>query len=822
MKKSLFFLLCGFAWGLNLWLMKAELYNGTIMETTGTLCLIPSIKCALINISVCALIFFFISLFEIRTTPYAPSLALLFSPLQLLPQNYLINSFFTFIFHDLGIYLLVLIGSLIFFLRFRHTATQFFTAIAHHIEKYSLKAISSFLFFLTLAIYISFSIYLVHPNTQKQKRNYLLTGDEPQYLLVTHSLVFDKDFNLYNNVENKDSLLYSDKAENGFSGGFDLYHKYARGKPAEREYWDKKMYSITQPGFPILISPFYKIGTLWDNQIRLPVIFFLNILSALLVTNIFLLSFNVARNKFAAFLPALAAGLSMPILFYSRQIYPDLAAALLLLYSFRIIYSDNCEDITKTIFLGTCVSFLPWLHEKHYLTPFFLSAFYLYRNLPIKKNYLHIIFFFLPIVASYILQGFYYNLMFGVCHPVSMHPSFSFSNFIPGGIGLLLDEGHGLIPYSPIFLLAMPCAFLFFKTKNKTEAIFYLAIPVSYFISTAFFKEWWGGFCPAGRYLLPAVSFITPLLAYGYTKISSSFFKTAFFALGIIGITVGISGMFTQGRLYQHMHPLIPYSNLINLRGIFPNAFELNLQQCRLIAAWLGIILSFSILTLASRRLWTRLVFFAFILLLIIVRIKPIGGLNRFDKLNIYDSLTNKYFIALFSSGVINYKHLEKESVISYLSFSYEAEDLLVANASKVSDDSAANKIAVFTEGRPDGEVCFIFGPYETLPKGNYSVSFRIKTDADNTHETICKIDVASKKGKSILASRDLKGSDFKEANTYEDFKIDFSIDHSAKETEFRVYTTDKSNIWVDKITIKPTYQSLYSGHLSHACRPAQ
>lgn len=145
------------------------------------------------------------------------------------------------------------------------------------------------LFMIVLALYVFFTLRMVPLNAPKDRRYYLLTGDEPHYLLVIHSLAFDRDFNMHNNYVEAHSKIYSDRKVSGSSGGVSLFGKYARGDgiTATAEYWKEKRYSLFRLGLPLLLCPSYYLGYLWNHQIRLVVLLFLNLLTALLVWNVF-------------------------------------------------------------------------------------------------------------------------------------------------------------------------------------------------------------------------------------------------------------------------------------------------------------------------------------------------------------------------------------------------------------------------------------------------------------------------------------------------------------------------------------------------------
>ncbi len=495
------------------------------------------------------------------------------------------------------------------------------------------RKLGAILFMFVLAVYVFFTLRLVPPNAPKDDRYYLLTGDEPQYLLVVHSLVFDKDFNIYNNVVEGHSKIYWNRTASGFSGGVGLFGKYARGRAVTStpEYWEGKRYSIFRLGLPLLLSPFYYLGYLWDHQIRLVTLLFLNLLTALLVWNVFHLTYyfvaskssptqdsllsgknfpyggdkpsaatmvegstqrmNLVKEKTIAMISTLFFALSMPLLLYSCRIYTEVAAALFVVYAFRKIVMQK-TDIWDLFSIGLGIACLPWLHDKYIGFSALLLVMFLFRcrrNLRIPP----LILFGAPILVSACFLMRYYYLLFGVFYPVNMHPGFSWGSFTNASLGLILDQNHGLLPYSAFYFFAFPGVVFMWRKKRKDG--FWLILFILYFyIMIASFKEWWGGACPPGRYLVPILGFFIPFVARGIYCLVKS--RWVYHTLGCLSIGLGFYSMWFQGRLYKHLHPFIPYASWINLRGLFPKMTSPQSNDYRLLVGWFFVLVLWAIM----------------------------------------------------------------------------------------------------------------------------------------------------------------------------------------------------------------------------------
>ncbi|MDD8011543.1 MAG: hypothetical protein PHX73_10610 [Acidobacteriota bacterium] len=83
-------------------------------------------------------------------------------------------------------------------------------------------------------------------------RGMTFSGDEPNYLLTTHSLLADRDINLENNYRNRDYFHFYDEKENPNL----RMNPYARAGVKGRGY----IYPINLPGISFLMVPFYAAG----------------------------------------------------------------------------------------------------------------------------------------------------------------------------------------------------------------------------------------------------------------------------------------------------------------------------------------------------------------------------------------------------------------------------------------------------------------------------------------------------------------------------------------------------------------------------------
>jgi len=84
------------------------------------------------------------------------------------------------------------------------------------------------------------------------------------------------------------------------------------------------------------------------------------------------------------------------------------------------------------------------------------------------------------------------------------------------------------------------------------------------------------------------------------------------------------------------------------------------------------------------------------------------------------------------------------------------------------------------------------YGPYTTLPAGSYTVRFLLKVDRV-VEGVVATIDVCTDIGRTIIASRDIRGTEFREAGKYRWFELSFALEKTTSNIEFRVWHRPES-----------------------------
>ncbi len=314
------------------------------------------------------------------------------------------------------------------------------------------------------------------------------------------------------------------------------------------------IYYINAPGPGLLLVPAVLLDRAlnrafgWKGQIA--VIFFWQFLSALLVLEMFLCGADVA-GRAAALVSAFAAALIVPLLFYSFQIYPELPAALLLLFALRKLAIDDHPTAAGALASGVALAALPWLHQKYSVVAFVLGLFgisrFVYRRVgrfALEPGKLALL--LLPLVFSAYSIFLYNHALTGSLSPTATFTAVARTSFAPEGLpkgflGLLFDRENGLLVFAPFYVLAL-VGLSAFTDKNARIAEPLLVVVVSYLLVIACFPYWPGAVSTMGRY----ISSILPLLLLPIALVVKRAFEDgilagASIALGAFSLAVSAS-----------------------------------------------------------------------------------------------------------------------------------------------------------------------------------------------------------------------------------------------------------------------------------------
>lgn len=417
-------------------------------------------------------------------------------------------------------------------------------------------------------------------------------GDEPYYLLITHSLVHDFDAELTNNYAAGDARFFLDRP--------------LAPQPGDPRGPDGTIYSRHNELLPMVLAPGYwlagKLGALATM--------------ALLTALTAWMTLRVARHYFPdrpgeALVAYAIFAFSPPLILYATQVWVEVPAALLGLlvvdrvhWLARAIELDTAKgawNLRSWLSIGLPLILLPLLKIRFMLLalPLLFLAWW-YARRPWKP--LLILCCALALVGGGILV--FNTLQFG--NPLKIHGveelalhQRSLDDYLEGALGLFFDAAFGLLPNAPVWLLLVPALVALGRLRTpllRDGSIF--ALP--YLIVVVPRGEWYGGWSPPFRYGL----FVLPFLALALIPLLAERHRpgrrTVLLALGmttllltVLWLTVpGWTYNFADGRTYLLDH--LGRATGADVARFFPSSVRPRL------ATWLWP----PILVLASFGLW--------------------------------------------------------------------------------------------------------------------------------------------------------------------------------------------------------------------------
>lgn len=394
-------------------------------------------------------------------------------------------------------------------------------------SSFSLRRRIVIFFIVSFFIYQAAAFILVSEGTT-------FSGDEPYYLLTTHSLLKDGDINLANNYSQQDYFAFYSKKDNP-QLKLGIYGRFGR---KGRDY----VYPINLPGISVLMLPFYWLSRFFSGQwLTFILKTSLSFWASLLGLQVYLYANEIwQREKLSLGLWALYS-FSSPVFFYAVHLYPEVPIALFSVYIFRKVTGQAPLSAIQMTFLGFLLGLFPWFGLKYtfiFWPLLFVSLYFLIKEH--KRGRAVLFFALIPLVSMILFYVFVYNL-YGTFSPIAVYEGTltperteAFKQTIlaiplraraEAFLDYFLDQRDGLLLYSPLYFFALLGLVEIYRQRRK---IFWclLLVGLPFLLNYAFFTHRQGA-CPQGRVLAP-VSWIAAI-ALGYFLVHNRKKIVAFF-----------------------------------------------------------------------------------------------------------------------------------------------------------------------------------------------------------------------------------------------------------------------------------------------------
>ncbi len=330
-------------------------------------------------------------------------------------------------------------------------------------------------------------------------------GDEPWFLLTTHSIAHDFDLDLANNYRNQDSLAFMPRA--------------IEPQPGDRETSDGTIRARHGAVLQAVMAPAYRLG---GRAGAMVVIAALAALSAWLLLDLTAFSPD-ARARLAAYA---TFSFAAPFLIYSQQIWAEVAAVLLAVAAFRWIgrlTAGGGSPTTETgraewatwALLALSLAALPAIKLRLALVSAALALIFVLRLAPAHRRRGLLVLAAVGVPSAVLVLWSNRTVSGSV---LGMHSWAELevyrqpvSQLALGMNGLFFDLAYGLVACAPIWLLLFPAAVASFRRNRRLLfEVALIAVPTLLLVASR--REWYGGWSPPFRYGLVVLPFLALLL----------------------------------------------------------------------------------------------------------------------------------------------------------------------------------------------------------------------------------------------------------------------------------------------------------------------
>jgi hypothetical protein len=185
-------------------------------------------------------------------------------------------------------------------------------------------------------------------------------GDEPHYLIITQSLLYDGDLRIENNHRRGDNRAY-----------------FPRDIPPDylQRGLDGEIYSIHAPGVSALVLPAFALAGYRG------VIAFLAVLSALGSALVWHAAWRVTASPGAAWFGWAAVALTAPYLMQTFTVFPDAPGAIAVMTGvYALVVPESlARSRARALAHGAALAALPWLHTRYAVLAAVLGALVIVR-----------------------------------------------------------------------------------------------------------------------------------------------------------------------------------------------------------------------------------------------------------------------------------------------------------------------------------------------------------------------------------------------------------------------------------------------------------
>jgi hypothetical protein len=395
-------------------------------------------------------------------------------------------------------------------------------------------------------------------------------GDEPHYLVITESLLYDGDLRIENNYRRADYLSF--------------FGRYAKPDYLRRGL-DGQIYSVHAPGLPALVLPAFVLGGYPG------VVFFLALVGALGALLAWRAAYSLTSDTTAAWVGWASVILSIPFFFHAFTVFPDgMAAVLVMAVVWGLVRSPR-PTLRSLAASGLALAMLPWLHSRFVTLAGGLGLVLAVRVLrpsgegnrdtPAARLGRVALLASIPAVSTASWLWFFHAI-YGRFDPRAPYGGATDMHLasVPVSLtGLLLDQQFGLIPNAPVYLIAIAGCLALWRAHRRLTVELAVAL-TPYVLAVSGFHMWWAGRSGPARFLVPVLLPMALPIAVWWRRHPS---RTPRFAtLALLGVSLALTASFAwvdSGALVYNARDgyalwLDQVAPSVNLARALPSSFQ--------------------------------------------------------------------------------------------------------------------------------------------------------------------------------------------------------------------------------------------------------
>ncbi len=321
-------------------------------------------------------------------------------------------------------------------------------------------------------------------------------GDEPDYLIIAQSLLYDGDLQIENNHQRFDYEAYH--------GGVLPPSYLQRGRNGQ-------IYPVHAPGLPVLLLPAFAAA---GHAGAVATVILLCMAGVALLWR---LAFQLTESAAAAWFGTASAVGAAPFFLHAFVIFPDAPAGALALVAIWAMVEPQRFQGWRMALPSLALVWLPWMHTRFVIIAAGLGAGVLVTAMRQQtRTRADLCWFVAPAALGAMAWFGFFWFVYGVPNPSAPYGAYTqtaWRHIPPGLAGLLVDQQFGLFATAPVLLVALAAVRRPWRRRVvdglDTRAFVVLSVLAGtglvYLLLTASYRMWWGGLSAPARFLAPLV-----------------------------------------------------------------------------------------------------------------------------------------------------------------------------------------------------------------------------------------------------------------------------------------------------------------------------